>query len=280
MGRWGDGLYESDSALDWFAVHIAARLERELIFRFAIEKVKQDTRWLSSVIPVIEIILLLMQHGKGIDVCIDDVAAIQRWRDVFLWVWDGEWDESDVRLSSAYYAYSAPEYRRQHRQAFVTMFGCLEKVASHWEILSKGPETEQPDLTNLLAEYPLPYPSVYRKKNREGKLVVCGNEFTYELIEYLGQAIVFALWTEVSDFVNESVWVGVDLLAFICKAYEQSPGVKEHHVRVWREETVMIWKARFEDEKIEWVEDDLYYNVMRAFDRLEAVARQYPPEIW
>jgi hypothetical protein len=87
--------------------------------------------------------------------------------------------------------------------------------------------------------------------------------------------------SEALAFNVEEVWAAVDVLAFVCAAYEQSPGVKATFVRAWRETTILIEKQFIEGDNIEWDETAaLTPDVLAAFDRLESVAQKYPPEEW
>jgi hypothetical protein len=61
MGRWGKGIYQSDSALDYFST-IADYIERELAYWFAPEHVSKSSGWLSQAIIPIELFLLIEYH--------------------------------------------------------------------------------------------------------------------------------------------------------------------------------------------------------------------------
>src|SRR5689334_17041815 len=136
MGRWGDGIYESDSALDYFST-ISDRFEREIAYWFSSEHVIHNGYWLAQALAVIEIVLLFEQHDIGSTVYLENSNAIDRWREIFLGVWDESW-QHDNQYGSHIYDYDEPSYRNQHRQGVVAMFDRLESVAAYWSAIGKG----------------------------------------------------------------------------------------------------------------------------------------------
>lgn len=275
MGRWGDDIYQSDAALDYQAT-ITSRLERELLYWLSPEQLTNDSGWVASVLAVIEVMLLFEQHEVGSSVYIRDEKAVQRWREVFLSVWNGGWQDTS-------YSYGDPEYRKKHRLAIIEMFDHLESVARYWTNLSKSSDQIVPN--PFSQEYPIPYFSVRHWTNQDNKGIVKVERFMGELIEHLVKDIIYSLSPEkraqVIAFNVEEVWVAVDILGFLSAIYERSPGVNGQVVRRWRDTTVQIWKQFEEGDQTDWDEtDSLYQNVLRAFDRLEVVAQKYPPFAW
>jgi hypothetical protein len=271
MGRWGKGIYDSDAALDYQST-ITDRLERELLYWLSPEQVRHNSGWLASVLAVIEVMLMFEQHEIGSGGYIEDESAVERWREVFLSVWDGDWQDDA-------HAFGDPAYRQQHHPAIIQMLDRLESIARFWTKLSSGSREE---LTPLSPDYPLPYFSKRRWTNRDNKEFVKVDRFTSYLIEHMAKDIIYWLSPEkrgeMLAFNAEEVWVLADALGYLCNIYEQTPGVNEQTVRAWRDNTVQIWKGFLEGDKLVWDEtDELYQNVMRAFDRLEAVAQKYPP---
>jgi hypothetical protein len=275
MGRWGDGIYESDSALDYFST-ISDRFEREMAYFFCADQIAPDGSVLERIMAVIEAILMLEQADMGSSVYLEDAEAVRHWRKLFLDVWDGDWTASRTYPNPC----DDPAYRKKHRPAIAAIFDRLESIARYWESVDKN--NERPALTPLHPDYPLPYFSIERWNSKDGSEHIRVERFTSDLLEALLKDIIYWLSpekrNEVSAFHDEEVWVAVDMLGFLCEKYEQSPGVNDQSVRNWRQTSIDITKA-FLDE--EWDETDaLYQNVMKAFDRLEAVAKKYPPVEW
>jgi hypothetical protein len=275
MGRWGDGIYDSDQALDYEST-ITDHLVREIVYRMTPEQVSHSGSWLSSVLAVIELILLFEYHDKGSSVyLLRELNAIPRWHETFFNVWDGNW--TDDRFVS--FAYYFPEYRQQHRAGVIALFDSLESIAQLWTNLDKNIRTE---VMPMPPEYPLPYFSHILYKGQDGREFVHVDRFTGYLIEVHRKDIVYLhspeYRSEALVFNAEEAWIAVDLLAFLCEIYELTPGVNQQTVRSWRETNIDIWKQFLEGDEIPWDESDpLYLNVIRAFDRLEAVARKHPP---
>jgi hypothetical protein len=277
MGRWGSGILESDGALDYLST-ITDLLEHEIFYICSEERVSATEWWLGRIVTVLEMILLIEQYDNHSTVYLDSVKAIQRWRQAFFGVWDGDWREEDQYSQSAFVELP---YRTEHRPAVSRFFERLEVVAGIWE--ESSPKTVE--IPPLLEAYPLPYFSIHRWINRDNKEIVNVERFTGDTLIHLQRDIIFWLSPEkrgeMAAVNAEEVWVAVDLLAFLCEKYEQSPGVNAQIVNRWRETTVEIWKQFLVDDKAEWDDTDpLYQNVMRAFDRLEAVAHKYPAYEW
>jgi hypothetical protein len=276
MGRGkNDGLQDSDDALDYQAT-ITDRFERELAFWISPEKVFNTGWWLARVLAVIEGILLLAQRDERSSVFLEEPKAVKRWRDVFLNVWD----DNQTRERQYSNIFDDPAYLQQHRPAIVVIFDRLENIAHEW-INPIGPVDLQL-LPPLLPDYPLPYFSIYRRIIQGDKEVTGVERFTSDLLESLVKDIIYHLSpekrSEALAFNVEAVWVAVDMLGFLCKAYEQSPGINEQTVRNWRTTTIEIDK-QFTGES--WDESDkLTLEIIAAFDRLEAMAKKYPPQEW
>lgn len=96
MGRWGDKIYESDAALDYFVI-FTERIEREIVYLFAPEQIRHNTAWLTKVLGVVEIVLLFDQHDMGsLSFLSYQSTAAKRWEELFFNVWDAQWnDEKD-----------------------------------------------------------------------------------------------------------------------------------------------------------------------------------------
>jgi hypothetical protein len=267
----------SDHAYDYYWL-FQNRLEREFAYWLAPEQVTETGMWLATVLNAVELMILFEQDIIDFSINFGEEKAVKRWRDVFLSVWDAEW-ENDNRYGHND-LYGKPEYRKQHRPIIVAMFNFLESVARYGANISK--HREELVLSPLLPDYPLPYFSITRWTNSANKEVISVGRITHDMIEQLVKDIIYGLSLEKREegytINTEDVWVAVDILGFLCETYEQSPEVNDQMVRTWRETAIEIWKQFLSDD-IEWDETDpLNQNVMAAFDRLEAVARTYPPE--
>jgi hypothetical protein len=273
MGRWGDELYESDSARDYFLIAVTKKIERELAFWLSPEEVDHDSWWLSEVLTVVELILLLKRNESGGDVFIDNPRAVQRWREVFFSVWDGEWHPKSRNFKA--YAYDAPDYRKQHRAAVMERFDDLERIAHYWVPLP-SPRLEHPPLPR---DYPLPYYSLYHWTDKNNEEVIMVERFIRDLIRDFIHEIGYLFsseerenvwWTDIED-----VWVAVDQLSLLGEAYQQGT-VNEQKVRRWREINIEVWKQEMGELPSEDKPDTLYNNILHLFDRLEVVAKKYP----
>lgn len=287
MGRWGDGLYESDSALDFFAT-ITDRLEREAAYLFTPENIAHwlmpegdslaPTWWLAKVMAVIEPIVLFASRDIGSSVFLQPTSLVSTWRKTFFTVWDGEWHTGD-----ASYPFSEPEYRQANRSLVLKQFDYLENVARFWVKLTTGEKLEPPQPF----DDKLPYFSLRRWADKMGNEHVSIERFTGELMGYLEREIIYLLSAEkrneatVFFSVTEEIITSVDVLGVLCAAYEQTPGVGETVIENWRQATVQIWKDFVTSDNYEWDENNGHYReAMAAFDRLAAVARQYPAQEW
>lgn len=277
MGRWGDELYESDQSLDYMA-NITDWLQREIAYWMMPEKVNDSDHWLAQVLGVVEVMLLFEQQGKGSSIYLSDVSAMQRWRDSLLSVWDGDWQNQNPYGTK--YPYNDPSYRQAQRAVVAALFERLESIARMWTHVASDSPDPEPPLTPL--RKPLPYFSIWHWTNKYGDEIPKIAESVQYLFVYLKKEIIYWLSDEmrdeIVDFNATEVWVAADLLAFLSDAYHWTSGVSVAMVQTWREKTVDIWKDFLEGDRQEWDDaDPLYLNVMQIFDRLEALAEQYPP---
>jgi hypothetical protein len=258
---------------------ITDRLEREIAYWTAPEQVRNSGWWLAQVFAVIETMLLFEYHDIGSSVYIQEVTAVQRWREILLSVWDGDWEGDQYDNDSPY---CVSEYRRQQRPGIIALFECLESIARMWEDIDKNHRTDM-KVTPMPPEYPLPYFSIHRKiwNNREW---VKTAPFTQNLIEYLLKDTIYWFSLErrsaVIGLFRDALWVDVDVLGFLCETYEQPPHVTVQAIQTWRETAIQIQNEALRDNNFpDWDESDpLYQAVMRAFDRLENAAQKYPSE--
>jgi hypothetical protein len=280
MGRWGDGIYESDSALDAFAITISDFLEREFIYLLFSGKPAHPSRWIREVLSIIEVILLLEQNGIGSDTHVGNRSLIQQAREMFFQIYDGEWQTVD------YHSYQFDDllYRKQHRAAISQMFDVLEKISEFRNDIHL--DRDQLHTEYLPPTYKVPLLSIHTWFNRDNKPVSSITEFIGNLTGHLAREIIYDLSPENRNFAVdlnvERVWIYVDVLGFICEVYEISPGYHQTIVGNWRETTIQIWREFLADEDGDSLDenDPLFKNVMAVFDRLEAVARKYPAYEW
>lgn len=278
MGRWGKGIYDSDDALDFFQT-ITDQIEREAAYWFSPEQVIHNGWWLAQVLAVMEVILLFEENDIGSSSYFNNTTTVRRWRDIFMSVWDGDWKHDNEMYDSYPHGYDAPNYRKQHRPGIVDLFERMENLAYYW---TDGEDNNPPPvLIPLLEDYPLPFFSLLRVTNRENKTFIGVEPFTHKLIESRVKEIIYLLSGKRKGYVDEEkIWVSVDVLGLLCQTYEQSPTINNELVRTWHETTIQMWTATAYGGE-HWEEtDELYQNVKAAFDRLEAIARKYPPYEW
>jgi hypothetical protein len=261
MGRWGKGIYQSDAALDYFST-ISDYFERELAYWFAPEHVSRSSLWLSEAIAPIEVVLLFRQNHIG-SIVFEETKAVERWRNVFLNVWDSEW-KSERYLTTESHDIA---YRQQHRSGIVGIFNQLETVAQFWTTIRENDHILK--LPSLPPDYDLPYFSKYPGR----------------IIERLVKDIIYYLSAEMRPDalgffrVHEDLPVAIDVLGLLCNSYKTDPIINAKTVGKWRTITLEIFDQTEEEYGIK---DDTehYNNVMAAFDRLEIVAQKYPPVDW
>lgn len=264
MGRWGDGLYDSDDALDFFST-ITGRLERELAHWLMPERVAPQTMWLAQIFAGLEAMIMLTELDWATSNHLEYETIIQRWKIAFLEVWDGEWSDNPNYNT---YQYNTPAYRKEHRSIVIKQFEYLEGVVHYWTNLGTDKQVAEPAPFDEKLPY-FPY---------SGRLVG-------ELMGSLEREIIYCLSAEKRSqviFLNViyEIGVSVDVLAFLCERYQKSPGIREGVVEGWRTITTEIYKTSFDEKKIFDPNDGYYRNMMAAFDRLAALARQYPAEEW
>src|SRR5262245_11970437 len=124
----------SDHAPEYYGLY-HDHLQRELAYWLSPEQVEENGWWLAQVLTVIELMLLFEQRIISLSTYVDREKAVQRWRNVILAIWDGEWQEKD----NSRYSWDDPEFRKQHRPAIVANFDYLESVARYWtHLVNKG----------------------------------------------------------------------------------------------------------------------------------------------
>lgn len=264
MGRWGDKIYESDSTLDFLA-GVTDLLEREISYLTAPEQVDKSGRWLSLILPAIEMILVFERYEINSGVYLgEQQTAIQRWKEIVFNVWDGDWGaESVYRLLN-----ENLDYRKQHRHLIVQMFDHLNDVALHW---SDDNFLDNP-FPLLSADHPLPFFSITRWKNSAGADCAAPADFVNKIMRHLKKEIIYNFSLERRETAGsysylEVIWAAIDLLGLLAEIYENDIGVDARFVRQWRETFIQIEKDAFDTEP--------YPDVIRAFDHLEAMVRKY-----
>lgn len=274
MGRWGDRLYESDGALDYFA-GITDRIMREIYYLFSPERVKPNTAWVIEVVTVIEIMLLFAQKEIGSAVYLmDEDEAIERWRGAFFSVWDAEWNEPE----KSHFPFHAYAYRQAHRDIVIKWFDRLDELS----LFLGDDELEGKELKKFISQVGLPYFSLAYSETKPAMAYPITGFFLSDLIEWLKYSVVFVLSDEnrklaIGFFQIEDVWVAVDVMALLCETYACSPSVTYQTIEIWRKKMTNIWKARLAEEAMEWEEHDEYKNVVARFDQLKALAQKHPP---
>lgn len=226
-------------------------------------------------LAVIEMILLFEENDIGSSSYFYNQTMVRRWRDIFMSVWDGDWNQANEYYGSYPHGYDAPDYRKQHRPGIVNLFERLENLAHSWtEVEDNRP---RPALTLFLESYPLPFFSSVRVvSDRFNKEFVCVELFTLNLIVWCEKEIVYMLSDINHNYADdEEILVLVDVLGFLCQTYEQLPDVTEELVHTWREATFQMW---IDSMGSDWDETDgLYQNIRASFDRLETIVQKHPP---
>lgn len=273
MSRGGTGVYDSDAAMDYFA-SITDMLDREINYWCVPEKVFDKAWWLENVLAPVEVLLLFDTYIGGITVFLSEPEIVIRWRETFLRVWDGDWREDNHYKQVSC---NEPDYRKLHRPGVVVMFDRLESVAHHWKIVGTG--VEPPEITPLHPDYPLPFFSATRRVKPNKTVIPLLNQFIQKLIQERIQEILYWLTCKRWMYVaNDQVIASVDVLGFLCEVYDWPPDISEELIHTWRTSVLQMVKDSPDEGWGETVE--FYQEVEASFDRLEAVARKYPPIEW
>ncbi|MBI1277740.1 MAG: hypothetical protein GC179_06395 [Anaerolineaceae bacterium] len=274
MGRWGKGIYQSDGALDYFSL-ISDRIEREFAFQFSPERVTAEHWWVIRVIKLIEVVLLLHQHGVINVLYFDNLETVKRWQKTFFAVWDFDWK------STGNPPFDQISFRIEKRPIVERMFSQLEIVVESWVKLSPL----EIDLQTLLT--PTSKDSISRSKTDENLEYVFLDRFIFELIEQLVKDIIYWLSpekrAELHSFFGglDDPVVAVDVLGCLCEAYQTTPGMKAKVIHAWKDSYIQIMKEVYEESKLELDETgERFKSIVAAFDKLEMLANKYPPEDW
>ena len=118
MGRWGDGTFACDSALDWLA-NVADGLIAELDAMAA--RWHQDPlSWIpdEGMIPRVVVLLDLIGHGTSPP----SLAKVEGWRRSFMGGFD-----------LVYPDYTSPEFLEKHRASIEAEFSKLIELCQHHE---------------------------------------------------------------------------------------------------------------------------------------------------
>src|SRR5262245_42832875 len=97
MRRWGSGIYESDTVLDYCG-DIGDQVETGLYTCLTMleDRTRQDkSRWLAGTLTGIELLLLFERHHFSASASLHSEALIQSWRETFFSVWDGGWQDTN-----------------------------------------------------------------------------------------------------------------------------------------------------------------------------------------
>jgi hypothetical protein len=280
MGRWGKGIYDSDSSLDYLST-ITDFLMKDVSHWFAPEQVYQSSKWLENALILIEIMLIFSEadHIASQSHLMDQHTAIRRWQEIFLRVWDAELEDTENHFSYSNYA-----YRIEQRQNVNALFDRLSEIAASWR--DDLPKRDlQPFNLNL------PMFSITRFRTRHNRDISLVGRFLSDLIEMLTHRIVFILSEENRekewgfDFYElEELWVTVDILGLVCEKYQVTPGIRPQTVQRWLDTSISLWLDYYADapEKIDDAqalaehEGQLYTDVLNIFIRFITVAQQYP----
>jgi hypothetical protein len=260
MGRWGDGIYDSDDALDYFMT-FQDMLARELFYLLSPQIVLHQSDWIAEVLSSIEVMLLFEQNSIGNGVIFEHVDIVQQWRDIFMKVWDGEWEETNN-----YHAFGQMEYRKQHRSQIIEMFTYLQNIADFWFEIGND---RRPEDDPIPSDYQIPILSVATERGYSYP-----TRFIRKLIHNLQKDIVYFIFYGKRSYSEEEIVVAVDVLGFLCEKYNKSPDFNSASLSELRDKTIQIWRGRNTD-----YEPNLN-NINITFDRLEAVARKYPAYKW
>jgi hypothetical protein len=265
MSRWADGIYGSDSSLD-FSGSIMNAIIDDMVFWFSPEQVQQSPEWLSEVLTLVEVLLIFDTHDVGTTVSLSrEEVNLKRWQDTFFQVWDANWNSEKEDEPP----YRSSQYRIEHQWIAIEWFKRLCDVADYWSSDNVGQ-----GLVTFITKAKLPYFSVTHFQYRFQKAYLRIGSSFFKVLDSLIRDIVFILSEENRDHIMpyemDEVWVSIDVMGILCEQYEVSPSLREKTIDLWLEKVITIWNERLGEDT------GLYRDVLTAFDRLKAVARQYP----
>ncbi len=210
MGRWGKGIYQSDSALDYFST-ITDRIEREFAFQFSPEQAKPEAWWLMKVISLAEVTLLLFKHCE-INIFYDStVESVQRWQQILIKNWDADLELDEHSKTP----FDSVSYRTDKRPTVVLLFSQIESIAQRW-----ADHNYEVDFEKLLTSASPDSFSQLKDKNGNGFLH--NIRFMGELIDQLVKDIIYWLSSEMRNHLlgffggYEDIVVAIDLLGCLC----------------------------------------------------------------
>lgn len=272
MARWSDGIYDSDEALDFYTT-ITDRLERELAYWLSPENIQYHSRWVLEVISLVEVLLLCDRHKHGNEDYVFPEKSVKRWRDHFMSVWDADWSVEETNDMHRL-PYNEQAFREKYRSTVEQLFDYLRDKASFLEHDVLSQETKIPAI-------PLPMFSKHKWKNEFGQSKVRTSQVVDDLIKHLEQVVIYyhssEKWAFAISYGMEEAWAAVDLLAFLCAAYEKTPGLYPQTVNAYRKLAIQNSDTS-DDVHGEWDENKPFFrNVSKAYDMLEAVAKRYKP---
>jgi len=279
MGRWGDGAFDSDGSLDFFASEITRPILREIAYLMTPETLSYQSKsgWLLDTLTIIEILLLFDEHQIGSSAHIANLTdAVKRWREAIIKIWDDDWQD-ESRLDNI--PYSSQAYREEHRLQVVGYFDRLSELAIFWDN-AWDPDDE---LTNYIPQKSLPFFSSGVGKYGNGETYYWTGEIIHFLINHLKQQIIYTLADENADTVRgiyayyDHIWISVEVLGFICKTYRLSPQVTQDHIKAWERKANQIWDDYYKPLN---ADDDWIPVSGESFQRLREVAKTYPPRRW
>jgi|GEM_PF-4370792 len=271
MGRWGTGLYEDDSNLNFLYLHVITPLKHKLAFLLSPEEARTSYNWIIEIMTIVETMLLFDTRALDYELLLHleiSLGMAKRCREIVLKIWDTDWAGDRSKNFNK-------TQREQDRHILVSWLDRIVEIATLYDI-----ETDlEFDLSDFEPDVTLPYFSLDRLEVRPDVFSDRCGDVIGELLENLAQTVVFYTSPERRKespywLVYAPIIVSVDVMAFLCANYKISPSVTVETVDSWQNHFLDICKLA------DALDSESHRNQMDAFVRLRKVAETYPPNRW
>ena len=274
MGRWGDGIYESDSSLDYLAVTVSHTLERELTHLIFPKQIKQSANWLFEVLTIIEIMLLFDRRKLDYNVLLHidfKPEIVAHSKHVVLNIWDQQWDTQEKSFH-----YSQSKYRSENRHTLQSWFERLEVICEYYYGDDNIDENGYIlDLETFNSTVELPYFSSVSPVGLHQPM----SGVAKRLCSLLRQTIMYTVASENRAYLLdmfsriEHVYMCIDVLGFLCESYDWSPEITVKMLVYWEQQMIDAWKQRLPS--FVFIESEGYKDVKIAIERLKKIVEKH-----
>lgn len=230
MGRWGDGVYEDDSCLNFLYGHVTVPLRHKLAYLLSPEEVRESWNWIIEVTTIIEIMLLFDTRPLDYNLLLHvypSLGLAKRCREATLKIWDGDWA---CKISKNF----NQTQRKKDRAILVAWLERIVQIATFHDYDS----SEDFALEKFAPDVPLPYFSLDRVEVRDGHFADFRGEIISTLVESLVHTAGF--YTSPNRLKETKYWrdfaeviVAVDVIGQLCQKYKVFPYISLDTLDAW-----------------------------------------------